>query len=92
MGGAAIGLLAGGIGAVGSLVVVTGFGASAISEAVGEMFAGAGEVMKNQAVQVGGAMADGAVRFGRGVADGAVQVGQVVGGWWGKVTRKMKGE
>ncbi len=89
MGGAAIGLFAG-IGTVGGLVALIGVGASAnvvrerifvIGEVVGEKFAEAGEVMKNQAVQVGGA-----------VANVAVQVGQVVGDWWGKATRKMKGE
>lgn len=59
---------------------------------VGEKFAEAGEVMKNQAVQVGGVIADGAVRFGGAVADVSVQVGQTVGGWWRKATGKMKGE
>lgn len=100
MGGAALGLFAG-VGALGGLVALVGVGASAavvrekfflIGEAVGENFAGAGEFMKHRAFQVGGAMAVGAVRFGGGAADAAVQVGQVVGGWWGKVMRKMKGE
>lgn len=100
MGGTAIGLF-GGIGAVGALVAVAGVGASVdvvrekifiIGEAIGEKFAGAGKVMKNQAGQVGGAMADGAVRIGGGVEDVALQVGQVVGGWWGKVTGKTKGK
>lgn len=87
MGGAAIGLFAG-IGVLGGLVAVAGVGASVhvvrekisiIGEVVGEKFAEAGGVMKNQAVQFGGA-----------VANVGVHVGQVVGGWWGKATGKMK--
>lgn len=100
MGGAAIGLFAG-IGAVGGVAAVAGVGASVnvvreriftIGEVVGEKFADAGEVLKKQAVQAGGVIADGAVRIRGSAAHAAVHVGQVVGGWWGKATGKLKGK
>lgn len=89
MGGAAIGLFTG-VGALGAVVTLVGVGASMnvlrekvveISETVGGNFVRAGEVMKDGFVQVGGA-----------VTVGAVQVGKAVGGWWGKITGKKKGE
>lgn len=89
MGGAAIGLFAG-IGTVGGLIVLFGVGANAaavkekalqIGEVVSEKFGEAGVMIRSGAVQVGGA-----------VAAGAVQAGNTIGGWWGKMKEKMKGD
>lgn len=89
MGGAAIGLFTG-IGAVGVLFASVGVGASVdvarkkvveIGETISENSVKAGEVIKDGGIQVGGA-----------VAVGAIQMGKTVGGWWGKMKGKMKGE
>ena len=89
MGGAAMGLFTG-VGAVGVLVALVGVGASMkfVKEKVSEI----GEVVSEKFVEVGEVIKDGAVQAGGAVAAGAVQVGRTVGGWWGKMTRKMKGE
>lgn len=89
MGGAAIGLFAG-IGTVGGLIVLFRVGANvkAVEEKVSKLsgvvrgeLGGAGVMIKSGAVQVGGA-----------VAAGAVRACNTMGGWWGRMKEKMKGE
>lgn len=89
MGGAAIGLFAG-IGVVGPLVAFAGAGARV--DAVREKAAEIGEIISENSVKAGEAMKDGAILAGLAVAIGAIQMGKKVGGWWGKMKGKMKGE
>lgn len=88
MGGAAIGLFTG-IGAVGVLFASVGVGASVDTR---KKFAETGGIIIENSAKAGEAIKDGAIQVGGAVAVGAIQMGKTVGGWWGKMKGKMKGE
>lgn len=89
MGGAAIGLFTG-IGAVGVLFasIVVGASVDVVRKKVVEI----GEIISENSVKAGEAIKDGGIQVGGAVAVGAIQMGKTVGGWWGKMKGKMKGE
>lgn len=88
MGGAVMGLFS----VIGALGVVVLFRVGASMDVIRHKAVGVAEIVRENFVKAGEVMKDGILQVAEAVTFKAVRVGMEVEGWWGKMTRKMKGE